>query len=156
MLSNQTQIKFNWFPLNSIFTRWLIQKWGIPDLVLNNQPILVVGSKSNLVHQGRAVQYKYSCLDMEAIIAEFKSRGKSVLGSTVYFAQSAGWSLLVLGRPTRHCPSWLQCVNNCFHLITDLWKKKVLNPNINNRKSWIMSWLSVHLGIQKMNGWPYQ
>ena len=28
--------------------------------------------------------------------------GKSVLGSTVYFAQSAGWNLLVLGRLARH------------------------------------------------------
>ena len=34
--------------------------------------------------------------------------GKSVLGSTVFFAQNAGRSLLVLGKPSQHRPLLLQ------------------------------------------------
>ena len=39
------------------------------------RPILVVGSKSYLVHQGKMVQQHCSCLDMGPIIAEVQSRG---------------------------------------------------------------------------------
>ena len=47
--------------------------WSISSIVA--RLILVMGSKSNLVHRGRApVQQNYSCLD-EAIIAEVQSVG---------------------------------------------------------------------------------
>ena len=59
------------------------------------RPILVVGSKSYLVHQGKMVQQHCSCLDMGPIIAEVQSRGNlcwaaqcilpRVLGKTCWF-----------------------------------------------------------------------
>ena len=53
------------------------------------RPILVVGSKSNSVHQGRAVQQNDSCLDMRPSLLKC-NLGEIRAGQHSLFAQSAG------------------------------------------------------------------
>ena len=57
-----------------------------------------------------------------AIIAEVQSGGNLCWAAQCNFAQSAERNLLVLGRPTRHSPPWLQhCIS--IHCTT------IANPN---------------------------